>query len=252
MTDLDRAAGDRPDLSVVIPFYNEEQCAAFVLDEVRATLDPLGLSYEVVAVDDGSSDGTAFALAALAHDDARFRVLRWERNRGQAAALYWGLRAARAPVVVTMDGDGQNDPSEIPALLSSFDGADMVVGVRLTRRDSWLRRRMSRLANAVRGRLLRDHVRDSGCALKVFRREVIDSLIPIRTLYSFMPAMAVAAGFCVVQREVRHRPRRGGTSSYGLWKFLWRPLLDLLGMWWFSRRRFTLPREALSGADTHS
>lgn len=237
---------DRPDLSVVIPFYDEEQCAAFVLDEVRATLDPLGLSYEVVAVDDGSSDGTAVALAASARDDPRFRILRWEPNRGQAAALYWGLRAARAPVVVTMDGDGQNDPAEIPALLSDLDEADMVVGIRLARRDSWLRRRMSRLANAVRGRLLRDDMRDSGCALKVFRREVIESLIPIRTLYSFMPAMAVAAGFRVVQREVRHRPRRGGRSSYGLWKFLWRPLLDLLGMWWFSRRRFTLPREVLS------
>lgn len=262
MTNLDRAAerpssasrqvAERPGLSVVIPFYNEEQCAAFVLDEVRAMLDPLGLSYEIVAVDDGSSDGTAVALAALAHDDPRFRILRWERNRGQAAALYWGLRAARAPVVVTMDGDGQNDPAEIPALLSSLDEVDMVVGIRLTRRDSWLRRRMSRLANAVRGRLLRDHVRDSGCALKVFRREVIESLIPIRTLYSFMPAMAVAAGFRVVQREVRHRPRRGGRSSYGLWKFLWRPLLDLLGMWWFSRRRFTLPREVFKGADTNS
>jgi glycosyltransferase involved in cell wall biosynthesis len=240
VTDPDRA--DRLDLSVVIPFYNEEECAAFVLDEVRATLDPLGLGYEVVAVDDGSGDDTAVALAAAARDDPRFRILRWEPNRGQAAALYWGLHAARGSLVVTMDGDGQNDPTEIPAMLSALDEADMVVGIRLARSDSWLRRRMSRLANAVRGRLLRDHVRDSGCALKLFRREVIESLIPIQTLYSFMPAMAVAAGFRVVQREVRHRPRRGGTSSYGLWKFLWRPLLDLLGMWWFSRRRFTLPR----------
>jgi glycosyltransferase involved in cell wall biosynthesis len=229
---------ERPELSVVIPFYNEEQCAAFVLDEVRATLAPLGATYEVLAVDDGSKDRTPAALAAFARDDPRFRVLRWEANRGQAAALYWGLRSARAPIVVTMDGDGQNDPAEIPALLGELDEADMVVGIRAARRDSWLRRRMSRLANAVRGRLLRDHMRDSGCALKAFRREVVESFIPIRTLYSFMPALAVAAGFRVAQREVRHRPRHGGTSSYGLWKFLWRPLLDLLGVWWFTRRSF--------------
>jgi glycosyltransferase involved in cell wall biosynthesis len=235
--------GERPGLSVVIPFYDEEQCAAAVLDEVRATLDPLGLDYEIVAVDDGSGDGTPLCLARCARADPRLRILRWEPNRGQAAALYWGLRAARAPVIVTMDGDGQNHPAEIPALLAALDGADMVVGIRAARQDSWLRRAMSRLANAIRGRLLRDHVRDSGCALKAFRREVVDSFIPIRTLYSFMPALAVAAGFRVAQREVRHRARRGGRSSYGLWRFLWRPLLDLLGMWWFTRRRFALPLE---------
>lgn len=230
-----------PELSVVIPFYNEESCATFVLDEVRSALDPLGLRYEVLAVDDGSTDGTPAALASAARDDPRLRVLSWTPNRGQAAALYRGLRAARSPVLATMDGDGQNDPAEIPSLLALLTTADMVVGIRAARRDSWLRRRMSRLANAVRGRLLHDHVRDSGCALKVFRREVVDSFIPIQTLYSFMPALAVAAGFRVAQQEVRHRPRRGGASSYGLWKFLWRPLLDLLGVWWFTRRRFAPP-----------
>jgi len=238
---MTRGANAAPALSVVIPFYNEEQCAAFVLDEVRAVLDGLGLDYEVLAIDDGSTDGTAGALATAARDDPRFRILRWEPNRGQAAALYRGLREARAPIIATMDGDGQSDPAEIPALLTGLTEADMVVGIRAARRDSWLRRRMSRVANAVRGRLLRDHVRDSGCALKVFRSAVVESFIPIQTLYACMPALAVAAGFRVAQREVRHRPRRGGTSSYGLRKFLWRPLLDLLGVWWFSRRRFSLP-----------
>jgi glycosyltransferase involved in cell wall biosynthesis len=237
---------DAPDLSVVIPFYNEEASAAFVLDELRAALEPLGPRYEVVAVDDGSGDGTLLALGIAAGRDSRFRILHWEPNRGQAAALYWGLRQARAPIVVTMDGDGQNDPADIPGLLADLEGADMVVGIRADRRDSWLRRRMSRLANAVRGRLLRDHVRDSGCALKAFRSEVIESFIALRTLYSFMPALAVAAGFVVRQRTVHHRPRTAGTSSYGLWKFLWRPFVDLLGMWWFTRRRFELPRTAVA------
>lgn len=229
------------DLSVIVPFYNEEQCAAFVLAELRGALDALGSSYEVVAVDDGSKDGTLEALESVARDDPRIRILHWEPNRGQAAALYWGLHEARGSIVATMDGDGQNDPAGIATLLAGLDTADMVVGIRASRNDSWLRRKMSRLANAVRGRLLRDGVRDSGCALKVFRHAVVGSFIPIQTLYSFMPALAVAAGFCVSQREVGHRPRRGGTSSYGLWKFLWRPLVDLIGVWWFTRRRFALP-----------
>jgi glycosyltransferase involved in cell wall biosynthesis len=233
-----------PGLSLVIPFYNEEQCAASVLEEVRGVLTNLGLVYEVLAVDDGSRDDTARVLAAQARADPRVRVLRAEHNRGQAAALYWGLRSARAPLIATMDGDGQNDPSEIPALLAALPGADMVVGIRAARSDSALRLAMSRVANAVRGRLLRDRMRDSGCALKVFRREVVDSFIPIQTLYSFMPALAVAAGFRVTQQVVRHRPRLGGASSYGLRKMLWRPLIDLVGVWWFTRRRFALPTPA--------
>jgi dolichol-phosphate mannosyltransferase len=232
------AAAGLPHLSVVIPFYNEEQCAGAVLAEVREALAHLNLPYEVLAVDDGSTDGTASVLAAAELADARFRLLRSQQNRGQAAALYWGLHNARAPIIATMDGDGQNDPSDIPALLAGLGDADMVVGIRATRHDSLLRRGMSRLANAVRGRLLRDHMRDSGCALKVLRREVVDSFIPIKTLYSFMPALAVAAGFRVEQQVVRHRARRGGRSSYGLRQFLWRPLVDLLGVWWFTRRRF--------------
>jgi glycosyltransferase involved in cell wall biosynthesis len=226
---------------VVIPFYNEEGSAGSVLAELRAELERTELPYEVVTVDDGSTDGTAVTLGIAAGKDPRVRLLRFTRNQGQAAALYWGLRQARAPLVVTMDGDGQNDPADIPRLLAALGEADMVVGIRADRNDRWLRRVMSRLANAVRGRLLRDHLHDSGCALKVFRRDVIDSFLALRTLYSFMPAMAVAAGFRVIEVPVRHRARTAGRSSYGLRAFLWRPLLDLLGMWWFTHRRFALP-----------
>jgi glycosyltransferase involved in cell wall biosynthesis len=232
-----------PEISVVVPFFNEEECAAAVIDELRSTLVSLGRTFEVIALDDGSSDATFSALRSVAGWDPRIRVLRWQPNRGQAAALYDGLRAARAPILVTMDGDGQNDPADIAPLFSALGDLDMVVGIRAERNDSWLRRRMSRVANAVRGRILRDGVRDSGCALKVFRREVIESFIPIRTLYSFMPALAVAGGHRVAQRQVRHRARRAGKSSYGLRVMLWRPFLDLLGVWWFTRRRFApMPR----------
>ena len=229
-------------LSVVIPFFNEEANAGSLLAEIEQVLSSVGASYEILTVDDGSQDGTLAVLSERAAANPRIRVLSMDRNRGQAAALYHGLRTARAPVIITMDGDGQNDPTDIPGLLSQLDEFDMVVGIRDASRRRPLRRWMSKLANAVRGRLLHDHMRDSGCALKVFRREVVDAFIPILTLYSFMPALAQSAGFKIGQRDVRHRSRTGGVSSYGLRQFLWRPLLDLIGVCWFIRRRFRLPR----------
>jgi len=230
-----------PLYSIVIPCYNEQSSIAHLLAEVHAVLQRLTPAYEIVIVDDGSTDATLELLEAMARQDSRVRVLGWRRNRGQAAALYHGLHAARAPTVVTMDGDGQNDPADIPILLRALDECDMVVGIRTQRRDTSLRRLLSRIANGVRARLLGDGFADSGCALKAFRCEVVDSLLPIRTLYSFMPALALAGGFRVSQCPVHHRERRGGVSSYGLWKFLWRPAVDLVGVWWFSRSRFSFP-----------
>jgi hypothetical protein len=137
-----------------------------------------------------------------------------------------------------MDGDGQNDPADIPALVALLDAADMVVGIRTGRRDSFLRRAMSKFANAIRGRMLDDRMQDSGCALKVFRREVVSVLLPLKTLYSFMPALAKAGGFRLAELPVHHRPRQGGTSSYGFVAFLWKPAVDLVGVWWFRKRSF--------------
>jgi glycosyltransferase involved in cell wall biosynthesis len=162
----------------------------------------------------------------------------FERNHGQAAALLVGMRQARGVVIVTLDGDGQNVPSDIPVLLDALDGADLVVGIRQARQDSRLRLAMSRVANAIRARCLRDGVQDSGCGLKVMRRDVVDAFIPIRTLYSFIPALAVAAGYRVVECPVRHRARHAGEAHYGLRTFAWRPLVDMIGVWWFTRRRF--------------
>lgn len=227
--------------SVVIPFFNEEECCRALLAELRPVMDGLGAAYEVLAVDDGSRDGTLGVLREEAASWPQLRVLALERNSGQAAALYTAMRRAEGSVIVTLDGDGQNVPGDIPALLDRLDGADMVAGIRAVRRDSVLRRLMSRIANGIRGMLLRDGMTDSGCALKVFRREVVDAILPLRTLYSFMPAMAVAAGFRVTEHPVGHRPRKAGVSKYGLWVMLWRPLVDMLGMWWWRKRRFRLP-----------
>ena len=228
-----------PRYSLVIPFFNEAESIAMVLKEACAAMEMLGCVHEVIAVDDGSTDATRTEARALMSRWQSLRVLSFDRNRGQAAALFDGLRAAQGSILITMDGDGQNDPADIGRLLKTLETgtADMVTGRRANRNDSWVRRRMSWLANGVRQRLLRDGVRDSGCALKVFRREVLESFLPIRTLYSFMPALAVAAGFRVVEMDVNHRARARGVSKYGLIVMLWRPFMDMVGVSWYARRR---------------
>ena len=229
------------DLSLVIPFHNEEACCSRLLIECLEMLNHLPeVRAEVIAVDDGSDDRTRSLILDLAEKDERVRLLTFPRNLGQAPALYHGVREAVGELIVTLDGDGQNDPADIPALLGRLreSGVDLVSGVRVDRQDTRLRRCLSRLANRIRRAVLADGVSDSGCALKAFRRSVVDSLIPIRTLYSFIPALARAGGYSVTEWPVAHRPREGGVSHYGLGPFLWRPALDMLGVWWFTRRSF--------------
>lgn len=229
-------------LSIVIPFYNESANIAPLLAEVRATTTTLALSVEVICVDDGSRDTTAAELATAAQAWPAVRVISFPQNRGQAAALWHGFHAARGEFVAMLDGDGQNPPAELARLWPLRDTADMISGARATRQDSALRRTMSRLANTVRRTLLRDGVTDTGCSLKIFRREVVASFLPIRTLYSFIPAFAVSAGFTVREVPVAHRPRRAGVSNYGLRVMALHPLLDLLALTWLLRR--TLRRKA--------
>jgi len=232
-----------PGVSVVIPVFNEQDTVVPLLRELESVLSSLPLEAEVVVVDDGSKDRTLQLLESEALHMTGLRVIAWSRNRGQAAALLCGLRAARAPLIVTLDGDGQNDPADIPELMAALGTSDMVVGVRAERRDSWLRKAMSRLANRIRSRFLGDGVSDSGCALKVMRATVVDAFVPVRTLYSFIPALAVGAGFSVIERPVRHRARSGGTSSYGLRQFAWWPLIDMLGVRWFLSRRVNVAEQ---------
>ncbi len=227
--------------SVIIPFHNEEANCRKVLLDLRAVLDSMVPFSEIIAVDDGSRDSTLKCLREIEAQWPALRVISLNGNHGQAAALFVGMQHATQPVFVIMDGDGQNVASDIPALLKRLPEVDMVAGIRAHRSDSWLRRKMSRVANTIRGALLADGMTDSGCALKVFRREVAGAFLPMRTLYSFMPALAVAAGFRVMQVEVQHQPRRGGVSHYGLAVMLWRPALDMLGVWWWRHRSFKIP-----------
>lgn len=226
-----------PSFAVVVPFFNEGENVGAVCEELKLVLAADYPDAEVILIDDGSTDETAQVLDDFAHGWPAVRVHHLRMNRGQSGALLFGFKQTNAPVFVTMDGDGQNDPRDIPKLLARLVDADMVVGVRVERKDSWARRKISRIANRFRSRWLGDGVSDSGCALKVFRREVVNSFIPIRTLYSFMPAFAVAAGFRVQEEPVQHRARVHGDSRYSVASFLFLPIVDFLGVKWFGARR---------------
>ena len=226
-----------PAFSVVVPFFNEKESVAEVCLELKAVLEVSMTASDVILIDDGSDDGTAEILDQFTMRWPHCRVFHLEQNQGQAAALLFGFAKVTAPVIVTMDGDGQNDPRDIWKLLTRLNEADMVVGIRTARQDSWARRKISRIANLIRARWLDDGVSDAGCALKVFRREVAGAFIPIRTLYSFMPALAAAAGYRVIEEPVRHRPRAQGDSRYTTTSFLFLPIVDFIGLRWFRWRR---------------
>jgi dolichol-phosphate mannosyltransferase len=227
--------------SIVVPFYNESSNAVPLIREIRSVTATWSDPYEAIFIDDGSADYTAAAIRDEIVTWPEARLLQLFENYGQATALYFGMQASRGDYLILLDGDGQNDPRDIPRLLKALDGADLVVGVRRDRQDSAARLIMSRIGNTVRSCLLKDGIKDSGCGLKAFRREVLDAFIPIRTLYSFMPAMAISAGYKVTQLPVLHRPRKNGKSKYGISAFAWRPIVDLLGVWWFCRRRCPNP-----------
>lgn len=246
-SDSSRAASDAdplPQLSVVIPFYNESPNIPPLLQELRDTVGRLGVRVEVIAVDDGSSDDSRAVLTRAAAGWPELIVVPLPRNRGQAFALWRGFERARAPWIATLDGDGQNPPAELARLWERRDEADMLVGRRVGRQDSLGRKVMSRIANHVRRALLRDGVSDSGCALRLFRREVRASLPPFRTLYSFIPACAASGGWRVQEVPVAHRPRVAGTANYTFRKMAILPFLDTLAFCWVLRRMLDLSPRA--------
>jgi dolichol-phosphate mannosyltransferase len=216
-------------VSIVIPFHNEAESVKAVLGEILAVRDPRD---EIIAVDDGSSDGTGAIMDGL----SGITVIHLPRNMGQSAAIYKGLKAATGDVIATLDGDGQNDPADINQLVMALSGADFAMGYRHTRKDTWSKRAGSRLANGIRRGLLHDQVRDSGCGIKAFRREVVEAFIPFNGLHRFMPALAINAGFKVAECPVNHRPRKAGTSKYTNWERGLRGIYDLFGVRWYLKR----------------
>lgn len=225
-------------VSLVIPVYNEAESLPALAAEIGSALEGLARPYEVLFVDDGSTDGSGRVLARLAAADRRIRVVRLARNQGQSPALAAGFRRARGEVVVTLDADLQNDPADIPRLLAELeaDGADLVSGVRTPRHDSWLRRVSSRIANRVRDRVIHDGVTDVGCSLKAYRAELLRGLPEFNGMHRFLPALVQMQGGRVREIPVSHRPRRYGEAKYGIGNRLWRGLADLAGVRWLQRR----------------
>ena len=220
------------DVSVVVPLYNEEQSVAMLQRELADALT--GLDYEIIFVDDGSQDKTGARIAA----NPRTRVLHFEKNAGQSAAIFAGLQAVRSEVAVLIDGDLQNDPADIPRLLAEISrGADLVCGYRARRKDTLLKRITSRVANFVRSRFTRDGVRDTGCTLKAIRRDCIGALVPFKGMHRFIPALVKGAGYRLVEIPVNHRPRRFGQSKYGLGNRALRATVDMFGVRWLLSRR---------------
>jgi dolichol-phosphate mannosyltransferase len=230
---------DDVELSVVIPVCNEAENVRLLCDEVRGSLG--GIRHEILFVDDGSTDGTAAAVGELCAQVPGVRLLRHAGNAGQSAALLTGVRAARAGWVATLDGDGQNDPADIVRLWQLAQAGNaktgLYIGHRTVRRDNLVRIASSRIANGVRSRLLRDHVPDTGCGIKLFRREVFLALPYFDHIHRFMPALVRREGLEVVSVPVSHRPRRAGVSKYGTWGRLVVGIVDMAGVMWLLRRR---------------
>jgi glycosyltransferase involved in cell wall biosynthesis len=223
-----------PAVSVVVPVFNEEENVSILQTELQAAL--AGLDYEIVFVDDGSTDRSADKIEAAPN----VRVLRFEKNAGQSAALYAGLRAARGQTIVMIDSDLQNDPADIPRLLQEVSrGVDLVCGYRAKRKDTLTKRLTSRIANFVRSRFTKDYVRDTGCTLKAMRRQCVDALVPFKGMHRFIPALIRGAGYRLVEIPVNHRPRRFGQTKYGFGSRALRATLDMFGVRWLLSRRLS-------------
>ncbi len=224
-------------ISVVVPVHNEERSVAFLLDELRAALEPLGAAWEAIFVDDGSTDGSFSALTRLHAAGSNVRVVRLRRNFGKATALAAGFAQARGEIVITIDADLQDDPAEIPRLLVKLEeGFDLVCGWKMRRRDRWSRRLLSRIFNAVTGWVAGVRLHDMNCGLKAYRAEVVRGLCIYGELHRFIPVLAAYRGYRIAELPVSHRPRGHGRSRYGIERYL-RGFLDLLTVSFIGRYR---------------
>jgi len=233
---------DHPLVSVVVPVKNEAGNIAPLVAEIDAAL--AGGEFEILYVNDGSTDATEQELRELMRERPWLRQIRHERSCGQSAAIRTGVAMAHAQLIVTIDGDGQNDPAFIPALIAAFGGprVGLVAGQRVGRKATLFKKWQSRIANAVRSTVLKDGTRDTGCGLKAFRRDLFLSLPYFDGLHRFLPALVRREGLDIAYVEVVDRPRRHGASNYGFWDRLWIGIVDLFGVWWLIRRKKRNPQ----------
>ena len=231
-----------PEIAVVVPVRDEADNIAPLIAEIVAALTPV-CPFEIVYVDDGSRDETSARLRAARAADARIRTVRHKTSCGQSQAVATGVKAARASIVATIDGDGQNDPADIPRLLARYKAEAaatrerlLIAGQRTKRKDTATKRFSSRVANAVRGRMLGDNTPDTGCGLKLFSRAAFLDMPRFDHMHRFLPALMIRAGGRVESVPVNHRPRERGKSKYGMWDRLWVGIVDLFGVMWLIRR----------------
>ena len=226
----------QPDISIVVPMFNEAANVAPLAAQVFAALRDERRPFELVLVDDASTDETWNQIMGANRTDARVRGLRHDRNAGQSAALWTGFRNSRAPILVTLDGDLQNDPNDFPRLLAELDKYDVACGMRITRQDNALRRISSNIARKARKAMLGVDFRDTGCGLRAFKRPVLDPLFAFNGFHRFMPVLAHSTGASVIEIPVNHRPRVAGVSKYGIWNRLGRGIVDLFAVRWYQKR----------------
>lgn len=227
-----------PLVSVVIPFYNEHENVPLLAQKVFEALD--AYDYECLFVNDGSTDGTREQIDALVRTNPRVRPVHMDGNQGQSAAILAGMQRAKGDYILTIDGDLQNDPADFPKLIELLSDYDLVCGYRAKRNDTWVRRVSSRVANKVRGAILKDGIRDTGCGTKGFRRECVPHLVAFNGAHRFFAAVLRGAGFSIVETPVQHHERQHGESKYGINNRLWRGIYDLVGVTWLLKRQLAV------------
>lgn len=223
-------------ISLIVPFYNEEENISFVIKEVFDVLEKLNEPFEIIAIDDGSTDNTLKVLLNLKNEIKNLRVLKAEKNGGQSSAVWAGIISSKGDILITIDGDGQNDPSIIPEMLQNLKDFQMIVGVREKRKDSLWKRFSSKIANGFRRLILKDPFKDIGCGLRVFKKDILKYIPPFKTIHRFLPILVQWSGYKILEVKVKHRERFLGKSKYGTWKRLINGLYDLNGLRWLYKR----------------
>ena len=229
------------EISVIVPAYNEADNILPMHREVAAAMKSVPASWELVFVDDASTDDTWQRIAEARRADARVRGLRHKRNAGQSAAVWTGIIATTSPILCTLDSDLQNDPADLRKMIAELRHVDFVSGMRLARQDTWLRKISSRIARRARRAALGVDFRDTGCAIRAFKRESLAGVFPFNGLHRFLPVLVHGGGFKTLEMPVNHRPRVAGVSKYGVWNRLGRGIYDLFAMAWYQKRRYRAP-----------
>jgi dolichol-phosphate mannosyltransferase len=226
-----------PDIAIIVPVYNEEENVLPMAREVAEAMKGVERSYELVFVDDASTDGTWRKIEEARRQFPNVRGLRHGANSGQSAALWTGISSTASDIIATLDGDLQNDPADIPKMLPELGKADFICGVRAKRRDSFVRRHSSKIARWARKSALKVDFCDTGCAMRVFKRSALDGVFPFNGFHRFLPVLVHGNGARTLEVPVNHRARVAGVSKYGVWNRLWRGIYDLMALNWFQKRR---------------